>query len=145
MASAGIPYISKDNDTRYVRVRKCELKKRCAALSNPGWLWLVRSPQTKQQSFLRRRRVIRRGGWYGCKLSSSSNFSIRAFRAHPPIEIGQRFPVEKFEAAVSQSTAPPPLLGYPRVRGARVSDRTRWSPLGDFSCRRTALSHEDPL
>ena len=34
----------------------------------------------------------------------------------------------------------------PRVRGARVSDRTRWSPLGDFlSCGRAALLHEDPL
>ena len=29
------------------------------------------------------------GGWYGCKPSSSADFSNRAVRAHPPIDIRQ--------------------------------------------------------
>ena len=49
------------------------------------------------------------GGRYAWK-PSSSNFSIRTFRAYPRTEIRQ-FSVEQFEATASQSTVPsPPLL-----------------------------------
>ena len=66
---------------------------------------------------------VRKGGWYGWKPSSSSNISLRAFlRAQiyqfEPFELvlllklGRPFPVEQFEATVSQSTIPSllPLL-----------------------------------
>ena len=49
------------------------------------------------------RMVFRKGGWYGWKPSSSSNFSIRAFQAYTLSR-------EQFEATVSQSTVPSPLL-----------------------------------
>ena len=52
--------------------------------------------------------------------SSSSNFSIRAFRAQTSqfelfelillLKLDKRFPVEQFEPRVSQSTVPFPLL-----------------------------------
>ena len=62
-----------------------------------------------------------KGGWYGWKPSLSSSFSIRAFWAqiykfkHFEIillfKFGKRFPVEQFEATVSQPTVPsPPLM-----------------------------------
>ena len=45
------------------------------------------------------------------KPSSSSNLSIRAFRADPLIlELDERFAVERFEATVSQSTVSSPTL-----------------------------------
>ena len=52
---------------------------------------------------LRRRSRTRKGGWYGWKPSSSSDFSIWVVRACPLVEIRQ-FPSEQFEATVSQST-----------------------------------------
>ena len=39
-----------------------------------------------------RAREARKGGWYGWKPLSSSNFSIRAFRAQPLIETRQMAP-----------------------------------------------------
>ena len=59
----------------------------------------------------------RKGGWYGWKPSSSSNFSIRAFRACPLIYIKQ-FPVEQFEATVSQSRVP----SHPLQTGTRLNE-----------------------
>ena len=53
----------------------------------------------------------RKGGWYGWKPSSSSNFSIRNLRAYPLVlKFDKQFPVEQFEARVSQSKVPSPLL-----------------------------------
>ena len=55
---------------------------------------------------------------------SSSNCSIRAFRAYPLIDIKLTVPyrpVEQFEATLSQSTVPSPPL--------------QWSPLGGFVLR----------
>ena len=62
---------------------------------------------------------IRKAGWSGWKPSSSSNFSIRVFRAQisqfEPFELilllklDKQFPVERFEAAASQSAVPSPL------------------------------------
>ena len=51
--------------------------------------------------------IFRQGGWYSWKPSSSSNVSIRAFRAYPTFEIRQTAPIEQFEATVS---SPPPNL-----------------------------------
>ena len=58
----------------------------------------------------------RKGGWYGWKPSSSSNFSfelfelnfsIRVFELILLLKLDKRFPVEQFEATVaSQSAAP---------------------------------------
>ena len=44
--------------------------------------------------------------------SSSTNFSIRVFRAYPLLELklDKQLPVEHFEATVSQSTVPSPPL-----------------------------------
>ena len=50
----------------------------------------------------------RKGGWYGWKPSSSSTFSIRAFRACPL--------VEHFDATASQSAVTSPPLRYRRLR-----------------------------
>ena len=44
---------------------------------------------------------------------SSSNCSIRFVRAYPLVEIRQTAPVEQFEATLSQSTVPSPLLTPP--------------------------------
>ena len=74
------------------------------------------------------------GGWYGWKPSSSSNLSIRNFRAYPLIEIRQTVPCRAISRQQYLKQYPPPLLSL-RVRGARVSDRTRWSPLGGFVLR----------
>ena len=63
----------------------------------------------------------RKGGCYGWTPSSSSTFSIRAFRAQnhkfelfeliPLLKLLEQLPVEQFEAAVvSQSAVPFPLL-----------------------------------
>ena len=52
-----------------------------------------------------------RKGDYGWKASSSSDLSIRAFRAYPLIElIDKQFSVERFEPRVSQSTVSSPAL-----------------------------------
>ena len=43
------------------------------------------------------------------------------FELIPLLELDKRFPVEQFEAAVSQSTIPsPPLISAPRVRASLV-------------------------
>ena len=55
----------------------------------------------------------RKGGWYGWKPSSSSNFSIRAFRAYPLVETRQTVPCRAIRGdriSVS-STLPPSYLG----------------------------------
>ena len=63
----------------------------------------------------------RKGGWCGWKPSSGSNSSLRAFRAQIyqfeffelilRLKLDKQLPVERFEAAVSQSAVPsPPLL-----------------------------------
>ena len=55
----------------------------------------------------------RKGEWYGWKPSSSSNCSIRAFELVLLSKLDKQLPVERFEAAVSQSTVPsPPLRLY---------------------------------
>ena len=43
---------------------------------------------------------------------SSSNCSIRAFRPYPLAELDKRFPVERFEAAVSRSAVPSSPLAF---------------------------------
>ena len=45
-----------------------------------------------RSNFLVKTEGIRKGWWYGWKPSSSSNFSIRAFRAYPLIEVRQAVP-----------------------------------------------------
>ena len=65
----------------------------------------------------------RKGGWYGRKPSSSSNFSlrelfelkfsIRAFEFILLLNLDKQLPVEQFKATVSQSTAPLPPLSLP--------------------------------
>ena len=70
-------------------------------------------------------------------------FSIRVLRAYPLIEVRQTVPCRAIRGnSISiNSNYLPPLLaefrlrGYPRVQGARVSDRTRWSPQGEFFLR----------
>ena len=65
------------------------------------------------------------------------------------LKLDKRIPIERFEASrairgssISVGSTRNPaslpefrLRGYPRVRGARVSDRTRWSPLGELFLR----------
>ena len=63
-------------------------------------------------------RRVRKGGWYGSKPSSSSNCSIRAFRARISqfelielillLKLDKQFPVEQCEATAPQSTEPSP-------------------------------------
>ena len=57
---------------------------------------------------------FRKGGRYGWKPSSSSNFSIRAFRAYPPIEIRQTVPCRAIRGnSISVNRTLPPLLRFP--------------------------------
>ena len=60
-----------------------------------------------------RKGAIRKERLYILKPSSSSNSSIRAFRAYPPSGIRQTISIERFEATVSQSTVRSPLLTIP--------------------------------
>ena len=54
---------------------------------------------------------IRKGGWYGWKPSSSSNLSIRVFRAYPLIEIRQTGPRRAIRGnGISVSSTLPLLL-----------------------------------
>ena len=51
----------------------------------------------------------RKRGWYGWRTSSSSNFSIRAFRAYPLIEIRQTVPCRSIRGnSISVNSTLPP-------------------------------------
>ena len=73
----------------------------------------IHSPQSEC-----RRASARKGGGYGRKPSSSSNCSIRAVRGQLCqfelfdlvllFKFGNRFPVQRFEATLSESAAPSP-------------------------------------
>ena len=74
-------------------------------------------------------RGLRKGGWSGWKPSSSSDFSIRAFRVHPPIEIRQAVldrAIRGNSISVSSqlSTVPSPLSGLRADGGCRVPRAT---------------------
>ena len=58
------------------------------------------------------RRCVRKWGGYGWKPSSSSNFSIRVFRAYPPVETRQTVPCRAIRGnSISvNGTLPSPLM-----------------------------------
>ena len=59
----------------------------------------------------------RKGGWYGWKPSSSSNFSIRVVRADPLIEIRQTVPCRSIRGnSISVNSTLPPSQWYDMIR-----------------------------
>ena len=78
---------------------------------------------------------VRKGGGYGWKPSSSSNLSVRAFRAYPLVEIGQAAPCRAIRGnSTSVSSNPPPSWGYTAVSRStnRRSENPRVETFGDF-------------
>ena len=80
---------------------------------------------------------------------SSSNFSIRVFRAYPLIDIRQTVPCRAIRGRSSDSRQQylsqqyPPSLPEFEWRGCPTE--LGGVPQGICSCGRAALSHEDPL
>ena len=69
---------------------------------------------------------FRRGGRYGWKPSSSSNFSIRAFRAYPLIEIRQTVPHRAIRGnSISVNSSLPPSYSLRGMRRHRRSALSR--------------------
>ena len=57
--------------------------------------------------------INRKGEGYGWKPSSSSNSSVRAFRACPLIEVGQAVPCREIRgSSISMHSTLPPLLEF---------------------------------
>ena len=72
------------------------------------------------------RLATRKEGWHGWKPSSSSNFSIRAFRAYPLIEIRQTVPCRAIRGnSISVNCTLPPLSHAPLRTGVRLRTGTR--------------------
>ena len=70
---------------------------------------------------------VRKGGCCGWEPSSSSNFSIRVFRAYPLIEIRQAVPCRAIRGNSNLSQQyPPPLLVLPRTHTTSQVFRSRW-------------------
>ena len=64
---------------------------------------------------------FRKGGWYGWKPSSSSDFSIRAFRAYPLIETKQTVPCRAIRGtSISVNSTLPPSYSCCAKSGART-------------------------
>ena len=72
----------------------------------------------------------RKGGWYGWKSSSSSNLSIRVFRAHTPLEIRQAILYRAVRAdSISINRTLPPILRCSRIRVQILSVFAVWALL----------------
>ena len=77
------------------------------------------APSVPRQSKVHRDCWSGRGGWYGWKPSSSSNFSVRAFRAYPLIEIRQTVPCRAIRGnSISVNSTLPLLVVQPKLVSA---------------------------
>ena len=69
-----------------------------------------RLPEGEEEALDAHVPVLRKGGWCGWKPSLSSDLSIRAFRAHPLIEIRQAVPCRAIRGKnISVNSTLPPL------------------------------------
>ena len=75
---------------------------------------------------------VRQGGWYGWQPSSSSKSWFELFELILLLNLDKQLPVERFEAAVPQSTVPSPPLRAARRQHQPRPPATIGAPGGEW-------------